>query len=73
VITRYLLIALAFGLGVYRAAQGAWLASAGLFAMAAGLVVLRLAERRPALRPIAYLCFVATALTIAAILIQGRQ
>jgi hypothetical protein len=73
VITRYLLIVLAFGLGLFRAAQGAWLAAAGLFAMAAGLVVLKLAERRPALRPIAYVCFLATAVTIAVILVQGRQ
>jgi hypothetical protein len=72
VISRYLLITLAFALGIYRATQGAWLASAGLFAMAAGLVVLKLAERRRALKPLAYICFAATGLTIVAILIQGR-
>ncbi len=72
-ITRYLLIALTFGLAVYRGAQGAWLASGGLFAMAAGLVVLKIAERRPALRPIAYVCFAGTAVAIGVILIQGRQ
>ena len=71
--TRYLLIAVAFGLGIYRATQGAWLASAGLFAMAAGLVALKLAERRPALRPVAYVCFLGTLATIVLILIQGRQ
>jgi len=73
VISRYVLIALALGVGLYRAAQGAWLASAGLLALAGGLVVLKLAERRPAIRPIAYVCFAATAATIVFILIQGRQ
>ena len=71
--SRYLLIALAIGVGCYRAFQGAWLASGGLFALAAGLVVLKLAERTPRLRPLAYVCFLATAASIAVILIQRRQ
>jgi hypothetical protein len=72
VISRYLLIALAIGVGVYRATQGAWLASAGLLAMAAGLVVLKVAERAPRLRPFAYACFLATLASIVVILIQRR-
>lgn len=72
-ISRYLLIALAFALGVYRAIQGAWLPSSGLFAMAAGLVVLKLAERRRPLRPLAYICFAATATIIVMMIVQGRR
>lgn len=72
-ISRYLLIALAFGVGVYRAAQGAWLAAAGLFALGGGLVVLRLAGKRPALKPVAYLCFALTAVAIVLTLVQQRQ
>jgi hypothetical protein len=72
VISRYLLIVLALGVGVYRATQGAWLASGGLLAMAAGLVALKLAERTPRLRPFAYICFLATAASIVVILIQRR-
>jgi hypothetical protein len=73
VISRYLLIALAFALGVYRAVQGAWLPSSGLFAMAIGLAVLKLAERRAALRPLAYVCFAATAATIVVMIVMGRR
>ena len=71
-ISRYLLIALAFGVGVFRATQGAWLASGGLFALGGGLVVLKLAERKPGLRPLAYVCFLATVATIVIILVQRR-
>ena len=70
--SRYLLIALAIGVGVYRAVQGAWLASAGLFALAGGLVVLKWSEQRPAVRPFAYICFVWTAASIVMILAQYR-
>jgi hypothetical protein len=69
-ITRYLLILLAAGLGIFRAVQGAWVPAAGLFAMAAGLIVLKLAEKQPRIRPIAYVCFAGTAVTIVMILIQ---
>jgi hypothetical protein len=72
VISRYLLIVLAVGAGVYRAVQGAGLASAGMFALAGGLVVLKWSERKPAVRPFAYLCFVWTAASIALFLIQRR-
>ena len=70
--TRYLLIALALGLGFYRLVQGSWLPSTGLLALAVGLIVLKVAEHRPALRPLAYVCLAATVVTIAVILVQGR-
>jgi hypothetical protein len=73
VISRYLLIVLALGLAVYRASQGAWLPASGLFAMAAGLIVLKLSERRPALKPLVYLGFAITAATIVAMLMTGRR
>lgn len=72
-VSRFLLIVLAFGVGLYRASQGAWLAAAGLFALGGGLVVLKLAEKRPALRPLAYVLFGGTAVSIVVILIQQRQ
>jgi hypothetical protein len=72
VVSRYILIFLALGVGVYRAVQGAWLAAGGLLALAAGLIVLKIAERRPAIRPVAYVCFLATAATIVVILVQAR-
>jgi hypothetical protein len=71
--TRYLLIALALGLAAYRARQRAWLPAAGLLAMAIGLIVLKLAERRPGIRPVAYVCFAGTAVTIAVILVHGYR
>ena len=71
--SRYVLIVLAFGVGVYRVTQGAWLAAAGLFALGGGLLVLRAAEKRPALKPIAWACFGVTAVTIAVILVQQRR
>jgi hypothetical protein len=73
VVSRYFLIVLAIGVGIYRATQGAWLASGGLLAMGLGLVVLKLAERMPRLRPLAYICFLATVASIAVILVQRRQ
>ena len=71
-LSRYILIALAFGVAIYRATEGAYLASAGLVALGGGLVVLKLAERKPRLRLLAYICFGATAVSIAIILIQRR-
>jgi len=62
--SRYFVIALAFVAAAYRATQGAWIESAGLFGLCAGLVVLKLSATRPALRPLAYLAFVVTALTV---------
>ena len=71
-ISRYLLIALAFGAGVYRAMQGAWLTSAGLLALGGGLVILRVSQRQPALKRVAYLCFAVTAATLVTVLMQRR-
>jgi hypothetical protein len=50
VISRYLVIALAFIAGAMRIAQGAWIAATKLLDLGAGLALLKLA--RPALRPV---------------------
>jgi hypothetical protein len=70
VLSRYIVIALAFGLAVYRAAQGAWVESTGLVGLGAGLVMLRVSATRPSLRPLAYLGFLITALSLATSLLR---
>jgi hypothetical protein len=70
VISRYLVILLAFIAAGFRLSQGAWVEAMGLAGLGGGLTILKLAERRPALKPIAYLGFLATALSIAIVLIR---
>ncbi len=72
-VSRYLVIALAFGVALYRAWQGAWVESGGLFALGGGLVVLRLSATRPVIKPVAYACFVGTALAIGVVLFRRYQ
>ena len=67
-ISRYLVIVLAGVAGSMRVAQGAWIEAAGLFALGAGLAILRFA--RPALRPAAYAAFVLTAVSIVILLLR---
>jgi hypothetical protein len=71
VISRYIVIALAFIAAAYRFAQGAFVEGTGLAALGAGLVLLKLAAGRPALKPLAYLAFVVTALSMAVVLIRN--
>lgn len=56
-----------------RAAQGAWVEATGLASLTAGLVLLRLASTRPALKQVAYLAFLVTAVAIAVMLIRQAQ
>jgi hypothetical protein len=70
VISRVLVIALALGVAVYRYSQGAWVEGTGLASLAAGLVVLRLAPSRPAIRPLAYIAFVVTAIAMGVVLFR---
>ena len=56
-ISRYLVITLAFGAAAYRVTQGAWVEATGLGALALGLVLLKLAEARPVLKPLAWMSF----------------
>ena len=52
--------------------QGAWLETAGLGALAAGLIVLQLARARPALKPLAWVAFAVTAGTMVAVWMRMR-
>jgi len=62
VISRYFVIGLAVIAAALRARDHAWIETAGLSALAAGLVLLRLAETRqqPALKKTAWLLFAVT-------------
>ena len=71
--SRYFVIALALGAAAYRAVQGAWIESIGLFGLGAGLVALKLSGTRPALRRLAYLAFLVTAVALGAILYRYHQ
>lgn len=70
VISRYLVIALAAGAAALRVAQGAWIEATGLASLAAGLIILRLAARRPALKPLAWTAFSVTVLAMVFVLIR---
>ena len=69
--SRYFVIALALGAAVYRASQGAWIEAIGLLGLGGGLIALKLSATRPQLRPIAYLGFLITALSIVAVLFRN--
>jgi hypothetical protein len=71
VISRSLVIVLAFGAAAMRAAQGAWPETIGLAALGTGLVILRIAQHRPALKPYAWLCFLLTGAAV--VLVFMRQ
>jgi len=64
-ISRTLVIVLAFVAAGMRASQGAWVETAGLVGLAAGLICLRTAERRPAFKIYAWMCFAITAMAMA--------
>jgi hypothetical protein len=65
VVSRYLVIVLAFGTAVLQATRGAWLEAAGLAGLGGGLVLLKLSATRPALRRAAWVAFALTALAMA--------
>ncbi len=69
-ISRYLVIVLAFVAGAMRVSQGAWIEATGLFGLGAGLAILKLAPSRPALKPLAWFAFLITALSIGVVLIR---
>jgi hypothetical protein len=70
VISRLLVIALAFGAAVVKAMQGAWVEAVGLAGLGAGLAALRFVDNRSIARPIAWACFLVTALAIGIVLIR---
>ncbi len=71
-ISRSFVIVLALGAAIYRATQAAWIEALGLAALGGGLILLTLAARRPALRPVAWAAFAVTAATMIAVLARGR-
>lgn len=70
-ISRYLVIALAFGAAAMQAYRGAHVEAMGLAFLGVGLVMLRLSSRRPALRRLAWAAFGGTA--IAMIIVAARM
>ena len=64
-ISRTLVIVLAFVAAGMRASQGAWVETAGLVGLAAGLLCLRAAEQRRAFKTYAWMCFAITAMAMA--------
>jgi hypothetical protein len=72
VISRYLVIALALGVMIMRLVQHAWVAAAGLGALATGLVLLQAASGRPRLRPLAWAAFTVTAVTMVLVWMRMR-
>lgn len=72
-ISRTFVIILAFGAAAYRASQGAWVEAAGLVSLGAGLILLGMAAGRPGLKPVAWLAFLLTAVSIGVVLLRGAR
>lgn len=72
-ISRYLVILLAFGAAAMRISQGAFTEAVGLAGLGAGLLCLKLGERRPALKRFARLGFAVTAIAIVSVLFRMWQ
>jgi hypothetical protein len=73
VISRYLVIALALGAAVTRMAQGAWVEAAGLLGLGGGLLALQWARRRPEVKPVAWVGFAVTAVSMIVVLVRMRH
>jgi hypothetical protein len=64
VISRYLVIALAFIVAAVKLSQSAWVEAAGLVCLGLGLAILRFGATRPALKPFAWIAFLGAAISI---------
>jgi hypothetical protein len=71
-ISRYFVIVLALGAAARQAMHHGWVQAAGLVALAAGLIILQLAHRRPAIRPLAWVAFAVTAATMVVVWARMR-
>lgn len=69
-ISRYLVILLAFIAAGVRIAQGAWVEAIGLASLGLGLSFLKVAGSRALLRRLALVCFAITALAVGVLLIR---
>ncbi len=56
-VSRSLVILMAFGAALFRASQGAVIETVGLTALGVGLVFLKVAEQKPQVRPYAWVSF----------------
>jgi hypothetical protein len=72
VVSRYLVIAMAITAAIVKAGQGALVEAVGLSGLAAGLTALRISTTRPALKPVAWLCFLVTAIAIVIVVVRQR-
>lgn len=73
VISRPLIIILALAAAGYRVTTGAYLEAGGLVSMALGLTFLQMAQKKPAWKPAAIVCFTVTAGVIAYVLYRNAQ
>jgi len=71
VISRPLVILLAFIAAAMRGSQGAWPETIGLAALGTGLLILRVAETKPALKPYAWLCFLLTGAAVVMVFMRN--
>jgi hypothetical protein len=64
VVSRYIVITLALVAAAIQMGRGAWVEAIGLIGLGGGLVVLKLAATKPALKPFAYVGFFVTAVAM---------
>lgn len=69
-ISRYIVIVLAFGVALFQASRGNWLEATGLFGLGGGLALLRFGPKEPRFRRAAYVCFAVTAIAIILVLVR---
>ena len=69
-VSRLIVIVLAFGAAGYRASQGAFVEALGLTALGTGLLILRVAGTRSMLRNTAYVCFLLTAASMVFVFVR---
>jgi hypothetical protein len=65
VISRVLVILLAFIAAGFQAGQGGYIQAVGLFGLGTGLIILKFAATRPTLRPLAWASFAVTIIAMA--------
>jgi hypothetical protein len=73
VISRYLVIVLSFGAAFYRLSQGAWVEAIGLLGLGGGLLCLKIAERWPPFKRVAWAGFAIMGLAIGVVLVRMAQ
>jgi hypothetical protein len=73
VISRPLVILLAFVVAAVQLSRGAWVEAAGLAGLGSGLLILRVWGAQPARRRLAWLAFSVTGLAIVVVLLRLRS